>query len=94
MAVTQTRLKVKYTDGTEVEILAGPRAQVDLERHYKMSIAEARNVEHVYYLAWTALHLAGKEPRAFEEWLDGLADVDNLGEVDANPTQSSPPPES
>jgi hypothetical protein len=87
MAVTQTRLKVTYTDGTEIEVLAGPRAQVDLERHFKMSIQEAKNIEHVYYLAWTALHLSGKEPRAFDEWLDDLVDVDQLGEVDANPTQ-------
>lgn len=90
MAATQAKLKITYTDGTEVEVLAGPRAQVDLERHFKISVQEANRIEHVYYLAWTALHLSGKEAREFDAFLDVLADVDELGEVEANPTQESP----
>lgn len=85
-----SKIKVTYLDGRVEIVLAGPRAQVDLERHFKISLGEANKLEHVYYLAWTALHLAGKEPREFDVWLDDLAEIDPLGDEDANPTPETP----
>lgn len=94
MPATSAKLKITYTDGTEVEVLAGPRAQVEMERHFKISVQEANRIEHVYWLAWKALFLAGKEPGEFEGFLDRIADVDQLDEVPANPTQGTLPSES
>jgi hypothetical protein len=84
------KLRVTYTDGTVAEALAGPRAQVACERHFKKPITEIGNsgsIETVYFLAWAALHFAGKEPRGFDDFLDVLDDVEDAGEEKENPTQ-------
>lgn len=85
-----SKLKVTFVDGREEIVPAGPRAQVDLERHFKISVAEANKIEHVYYLAWTALTLQGKESKEFDAWLDDISDVDPIGDDKANPTPASP----
>lgn len=80
------KLKVTYSDGQAVEINAGPRAQVALERNYGITLAEGRAMEHLYYLAWAALHFAGQEPKDFDEFLGRIDDVDPVEESEPDPT--------
>ena len=87
-----SKLKITFTDGREVEVLAGPRAEVACERHFKKSILEIGNsgsIEAVYFLAWAALHFSGKEPKGFDDFLNDLADVDYLTAETENPTEQA-----
>ncbi len=81
------KLKVAYTDGREVEINAGPRAEVALERKFDMSAGDIKRNEHFYYIAWAALHFANQEPAEFDAWLEL---IDDVVQVDA-PAESPDP---
>jgi hypothetical protein len=82
------KLKVTYVDGREVTVLASPRAQVETERHFK-GIDDAQRVEASFYLAWASLHYAGKEPAAYEAWLDLVTGAE---EVEAAEDETDPTP--
>ena len=75
-------LRISYLDGRDaVEVRIGPKAEVAFERHFKISLTKAGqdiSAEHLYYLAWTALHHSGKEPLDFDSFLDVLDDVDGV----------------
>lgn len=87
--------KIRYEDGREVEAVAKPKDIVAFERQYGVSLQDftGRQVqtkdgeqfvreapmEWMFYLAWSPLHRQGREPRAFDEFLD---DVDNVEEVE------------
>ena len=74
-----TKLKVTYSDGRELVILASPRAQVETERHFRgQGIADANQVEAGYRLAWGSLFYAHKETAEFETWLDEVSDVEDV----------------
>jgi hypothetical protein len=84
------RLKVSYLDGRTVEALAGPRAQVATERHFGKSfqeIGQTGSVEAIYFLAWAALHFAGKESQDFDHFLDSIEGVEDASVSPANPTE-------
>ena len=85
------RLKVTYNDGREVSVLASPRAQVMTERAYS-GMSETKSIELSCYLAWAALHTAGKEAADFEAWLDAIADVAEDGGEPSDPTRTVPSP--
>jgi hypothetical protein len=92
MAVV-AKLKVTYTDGKEAVAVAGPRAQVACERHFKRPLSElleAKMVEAFYFLAWAGLHFAAPEslePRGFDDFLGVIADVEDAGEESEDPTK-------
>lgn len=79
---------VKYDDGREVEAVAKAKDLVAFERQYGVSVAafadqaDPARIEWIYYLAWSPLHRQGREPRAFDEFLD---DVDDIEEQEAEP---------
>jgi hypothetical protein len=83
-----SKLKVEYLDGRVVEINAGPRAHVAFERQFDISITEMDRAEHVYYLAWAALHFAGQEKdKDFEDFLDRIDEVEKVdGDEPVDPT--------
>jgi len=85
-------LRVTYNDGRKVEVIASPKAQVQVERHFKISLADdnTRRVEHVYFLAWASLHYAGQEPNDFENFLGSIEDVEVTDAVEPDPTQADP----
>lgn len=77
------KMKVEYKDGTDVEVKVGPRAEVALERQFEIAAADATHNEHIYYLAWAALHFAGQEPAKsaeFDAWLDLIVDANVIDE--------------
>jgi hypothetical protein len=84
------KMKVTYTDGREVEVLASPRAQVMTEE--RVSGTDDRWILRHYYLAWASLHKAGKEPADFETFLDLIADAETVDKADEpDPTQLAQP---
>lgn len=91
------KMRVTYTDGRKVDVLAGPKALVLTERQFKTGMsAENPLLEHVYFLAWIALHKSGKEPQSdFDLWLDTVDDVESLEpdeEVEAAEDPTPPAP--
>lgn len=91
-------LRVVYLDGRNpVDVRIGPKAEVAFERHFKMSMTKAGqdiSAEHLYYLAWTSLHHAGKEPLDFDSFLDVLDDVEAIEpETSVDPTPPAHPSE-
>ena len=81
----EIRYKVTYNDGRVVETVTKPKDMVAFERQYGRAFHESSNAEHVFYLAWSPLHRSGAEPRAFDEFLDDLADVTEVAEADPGP---------
>lgn len=83
---------VLYADGRKVEAVARPKDVVAFERQYQTSMAAFADekkpppMEWMYYLAWSPLHRLRQEPRAFDEFLD---DVDEI-EVVEEPTAATP----
>lgn len=91
------KYKVEYNDGREVVADCGPKAIVALERQYGISFSDIETAEHIYYLAWQGLSIAGVESSQFDDFLGAIAEVDPIkkgtGEAATDPTQSGPPTE-
>lgn len=72
------KLTVVTADGSE-SFAVTPKVQVEFERQYKIGIARAfqdeLKVEHIYWLAWKAMHYAGRVVKPFDSWLDEVVDV-------------------
>lgn len=78
-------MTVKYVDGTESKVTAGPKQQIAFEKARKKGLGSAFNgtdlyVEDLYWLAWKAdfdeTIKAGGVADVFEAWLDRVADVE------------------
>lgn len=72
-----TKLKVTYSGGKTVEVVASPRAQVMTEQ-YLRGIGDRNQLQAAYYLAWASLNRAGKEAAEYEVWLDSIDDVEQV----------------
>jgi hypothetical protein len=88
--------QVKYDDAREVEAVAKPKDIVAFERQYGVSFATAfadeknpAHMEWMFYLAWSPLHRQGRDPRAFDEFLD---DVDAITPVEEEVEEAVPFP--
>lgn len=87
------KMNVTYTDGRAIEVIVSPRAQVETERHFKgIEQAQTQRLESHYYLAWASLHRAGKEAAQFEEFLDLVADVEELNPTEEDEQATDPTP--
>lgn len=88
--------KVKYEDGREFEAVAKPKDIVAFERQYGVSMAafgdEAKPppMEWLFYLAWSPLHRSKREPRAFDEFLDHVEEVEPMDEPEPVPFETAP----
>lgn len=87
------KLKVTYLDGTVKTALVGPKQQVALERQFGISVDEAKNAEHLYFLAYIGLSQKGEETRQFDDFLDVIAEVDEI-EEDTDELDPTPPAQS
>lgn len=84
-----TKVRVKYADGREVVVIASPKAQVETERHFK-GVADTNKIEASYYLSWAALHFAGREPAAFDAWLDLIEEAEEVDPDEADEQAEDP----
>lgn len=95
------KLRITYNDGRAVEVIASPKAQVETERRYELSLSDAKRIEHMYYLAYSSLFWSGQEPSDFESWLKNVVEVEDvntdvsaaerLAGESADPTPADPP---
>lgn len=98
----QTKLKVTYRNGDEIEVLATPRAQVETERFLRGQggLGEATVVEASFRLAWESLRSRKLLPQSaggdmgYEEWLNEIVDADEIPPEKVDPTPGDPSPTS
>lgn len=84
------RLRVVTDEGELGEFAVTPKVQVEFERYFKVGVGKAfqqeQRVEHMYWLAWKAVHAAGVAVKPFDSWLDSVVDVqmaeDSLSPLD------------
>ncbi len=76
-------------DGTESVLTAGPAVIVAFERKWGLGIGRAMAEVRVEHLAWLAHQAAwrdaqnnGGSVKPFDGWLDGLEDIEAVGEDD------------
>lgn len=92
----QMKFTVTYEDGRVVEAVAKPKDIVAFERQYGQSMAafgdETKRppMEWLFYLAWSPLHRSKREPRAFDEFLDDVEDVEPVEEPEPVPFPPAP----
>lgn len=91
------KINVTYSDGRVVESKVSPKAEVEFERRFDVSInAAGRDMhqEYYYWLAWAGLHFAGKEPADFDAFLSTIDTAENVKDEEAqlpeDPTQPAP----
>lgn len=100
--------EVAYADGRKEVVRVGPKAQVLYERHFGTSFwtyTEERRVEHLHYMTWQALQVAGQTVPEFDDWIDLVEDVstkvdtpedpvdDRAVNPEVDPTQKAQQPE-
>ena len=83
-------IKVKTNDGTEGTYSLRPRSIVAFEQKFNKGFAkllsEDQKLEHIYFLAWSALKDAGK---VVKPWGDGFLDTLDSVELVTDPNSES-----
>lgn len=85
-------LKITYSDGHELEVLATPRAQVQTERKYGQALDAMTTMEQVYFLAWSSLRHKELELEDFEAFLNKVDEIAPLPKP-GDKKQHNPTPE-
>lgn len=78
------RLRVIDNTGDSYELNVGPKALVDVERHFKKPMsqlfnAETASFEALCYVAWRASQLSLRVVKPFDEW---LTEIDTIEAVE------------
>lgn len=93
------KIRAKYWDGTTLEALVGPRAEVEVERRFNISLADAfivkdggpaPRLDYFYVMCWAALKYSGHDVPDYDAWLELLEDAEEItepGAAKANPTR-------
>jgi hypothetical protein len=75
-------LRVETENGSG-DYQVGPKVQVAFEREWKVGMPKAFNseqkMEHLYWLAWKAVHMSGEVVKPFDGWLDTVTSVEIVG---------------
>jgi len=84
------RIKVKTSDGQEGTYNLRPKTLVQFEQKFNKGFAklltEDQKLEHIYFLAWSAMKDSGKAVKPFgEAFLDTLESV----ELESDPNSES-----
>jgi hypothetical protein len=85
-------IKVKTTDGQEGTFTLRPKSIVAFEQKYNKGFAklltEEQRLEHIYFLAWSAMKDAGKVVKPFgESFLDTLDSVELVTDPNSESTE-------
>jgi hypothetical protein len=90
------KITLTYLDGTVKDIVPPPRARIETERHFN-GLGRHNAQEATFYMAWTSLKKSGEATEEFDQWIDLLADAEEV-EVPAadapRPTQPAQPADS
>jgi hypothetical protein len=82
---------ITYADGTAAEATASVADQVAFEQANDRSIARLADdfrLTDACWLAWHALHRAGKTSLGFDAWLDGVDNVE-FGQANIVPLEGT-----
>jgi hypothetical protein len=87
-------IKVKTTDGQEGTFTLRPKSIVAFEQKYNKGFAklltEEQRLEHIYFLAWSAMKDAGKVVKPFgESFLDTLDSVELVTDPNSESTETA-----
>lgn len=95
------KVKADYLSGESAEAPVSARSRVDVERRFGMAFDKAfadesvARLDHLYFLAWSALRAAGlSDVEDYDEWLNGVDDVDIAQEPPVRPTKRARKPAS
>jgi hypothetical protein len=74
------KIRVRTTDGNDETFSLRPRVIVEFEQKYQKGlaklIAEEQKLEHIYFLAWSAMKHSGRVVKPFgNDFLDTLEEV-------------------
>lgn len=72
-------LKVTYLDGRTMEADLATRDMVAFERTYNLPatvIARGAHVEHLLFMAWTALRRTNQETLEFDPFIDAVRSIE------------------
>ena len=75
----QMKITVEKTDGSKTTVSVLPKTIVAFERHFGVglgALATESKMEHVFWLAWDASHVAGQVVKPFDDWLADVVDVE------------------
>ena len=84
------KIKVKTTDGQEGTYSLRPKTLVAFENKYNKGfvklLSEDQKLEHIYFLAWSAMRDSGKVVKPFG---DGFLDTLESVELETDPNSES-----
>lgn len=79
--MSRQELKVTMADGKEYVVKVTPRVEVEIEKHFGIGLGTLQtdpHAEHVYYMGWSAMHVAKMYHNDFDTFLDDLEDVEPI----------------
>jgi hypothetical protein len=87
-------IKIKTNDGTDGTFPLRPRSIVSFENKYNKGFAkllsEDQKLEHIYFLAWSALKDSGKSVKPFgDAFLDTLDSVELVVDPNLESTETA-----
>jgi len=87
------KIRVKTTDGMDATYLLRPRIIVEFETKYNKGlaklIAEEQKLEHIYFLAWSAMKHNGRVVKPFgSDFHDTLEEVSLVTDPSSESTET------
>jgi len=88
------KVRVRTTDGMDSTYALRPRVIVEFEQKYQKGlaklIAEEQKLEHIYFLAWSAMKHGGKVVKPFgPDFLDTLEEVTLVTDPSSESTETA-----
>lgn len=84
------KITLTYLDGTVKDVVPPPRARIETERHFN-GLGRHNAQEATFYMAWVSLKKTGEAAAEFDQWIDLLADAEEVETSDVRPTQPAQP---
>lgn len=84
------KITLTYADGTVKDVVPPPRARIETERHFN-GLGRHNAQEATFYMAWASLKRAGEVSEEFDQWIDLLADAEEVEIDEVRPTQQAQP---
>ena len=86
------KIRVRTTDGNDATYSLRPRVIVEFEQKYQKGlaklIAEEQKLEHIYFLAWSAMKHSGRIVKPFgNDFLDTLEEVTLVSDPSSESTE-------
>ena len=79
--------------GEVITVPVTPRAAVNFERHFKVSLTKALTememMEHWFYLGWECVRLSGRVVKPFDGWLEEVQSVQFVGDSEPAPLDAT-----